>query len=445
MTSDEIQKHEFNLKVAIDVANEAVFTKLQRNLSDIEILILKGSWEREEYDQIAAKHQYSTNYIRQDVAPKLWNTLTEALGEKVKKSNFKEALKRCWLQENNPPNKPYISLDDQAKNLIYIERSPLETICYETLLHPGSLVRLKAPKFMGKTFLVNRVLTQLAKENYQTISLSLELADREAHFVNLNKFLRWFCLNLSYKLKLPSLLDVYWDEEGMGAKVSCTTYFEDYLLEQSNQPIILCLDDIDILFPYPKIYEDFFGLLRSWYEKAKLRKLWQKLRLILVHSTDIYISLNINQSPFNVGVPLELSEFSREQVQEFARQHGVQDQVDFINSLIHLVGGHPYLLEIAFTYLKNYPEITPEKFLIEAITETGIYRNHLQDLWIKLHQNPQLTETFQKIITTENPIQLDPIASHQLQSLGLIKLSGNQIQARCRLYSQYFSKYFNLQ
>lgn len=333
--------------------------------------------------------------------------------------------------------------ENQVQNFIYIERPPLESICCETLVQPGSLIRLKAPKFMGKTYLVARILTQLAQENYQTVSLSLELVDRETHFVNLNKFLRWFCLNLSRELNLPNLLDEFWDEEGMGSKVSCTTYLEEYLLEQIDKPLILCLDDVDILFPYPKIYEDFFGLLRSWYEKAKSRPLWQNLRLILVHSTDIYISLNINQSPFNVGLPIELPEFSRNQVQEFAKQHGIKNHLDLIEPLLNLIGGHPYLLEIAFTYLKNHPEITPESFLLEATTDAGIYGNHLRDLWINLHQNPQLTETFKKIITTENPIQLDPIAAHQLQSLGLIKSSGNRITARCRLYSQYFSEHLS--
>ena len=51
---------------------------------------------RDEYDLIAAKSNYSTSYLSQDVAPKLWRLLTKILGEKVKKSNFREAVKRYW-------------------------------------------------------------------------------------------------------------------------------------------------------------------------------------------------------------------------------------------------------------------------------------------------------------------------------------------------------------
>lgn len=297
----------FNLDEAIKIANKIVFANFYRSLSDIEIIILKGAWEREEYDQIAAKNQYATSYISQDIAPKLWNLLTDALGEKVKKSNFKEALKRCWekqlppeyclessestivnnQQHNGKPFEatvpPYLSQTKHnfPASELYVERFWIEFLCYETLLQPGSLIRIKAPKLMGKTSLMERVLVKVAKQGYRTVNLSLEMADRKTHFTNLNKFLRWFCLNLSRELGLPNQLDSYWDEEGMGAKVSCTTYLEEYLLTANDSPLILFLDDVDVLFPYPEVYEDFFGLLRSWYEKARSRENWKKVRLAI--------------------------------------------------------------------------------------------------------------------------------------------------------------------
>lgn len=253
------------------------------------------------------------------------------LEEKVKKSNFKEALKRKWeksvdtdvntyfvktqdslIKNINLDNKIKFDLLSKSKYLeylnpnIYVRRPEIETICYETILQPGSLIRIKAPAFMGKTSFIIQVITHLQEKGYRSVILSFELADRNTHLTQLNKFLRWFSSNISRELGLPNELDEYWDEEGMGAKVSCTTYFEKYLLVAADTPLILCLDNIDLLFPYPEIYEDFFGLLRSWYEKARSRQIWKKLRLVLIHSTDVYIRLNINQSPFNVGLPLEL-------------------------------------------------------------------------------------------------------------------------------------------
>ena len=90
---------DLKLYQAIEIANQAVLTKFYRSLTDVEIIVIKGAWERQEYSQIASKHNYTTSYISQDIAPKLWKLLTEAIGEKVKKSNFKEALKRYWEKQ----------------------------------------------------------------------------------------------------------------------------------------------------------------------------------------------------------------------------------------------------------------------------------------------------------------------------------------------------------
>lgn len=454
---------DFNLDEAIRIANQLVYLKFKRNLTDVEILIIKGAWQRQEYDAIAAQHQYTTSYISQDVAPKLWKILTESLGEKVKKSNFKEALKRVWEQQsiyrnnsNSPeqninklPNLEYILVNQEREQQlaqtkqetlidIYVERPPIETVCYETLLQPGSLIRIKSPSLMGKTYLVTRVLTQLAQQNYRTVSLSFKLAERSVHFSNLNKFLRWFCTNLSKELELPSELDEYWDEEGIGSKVSCTTYFEEYLLAQADTPLVLCLDDVDLLFPYPQIYEDFFGLLRSWYEKARSRKIWKKLRLVIVHSTEVYIRLNIHQSPFNVGLPIELSEFTTQQVQEFAQQHQLDVDTQILEQITKIVGGHPYLLELAFAHLKSHPDIALDKLFQEATTEAGIYGHHLREHWLNLQQHSELGAAFKKVVTSTSPVQIEPMLAYQLYSTGLVKLSGNSVEPRCNLYRQYF-------
>lgn len=450
---------EFNLDEAVRIVNEALSVKINRSLTDVEVIVLKGAWHREEYREIAAKHQYATSYLSQDVAPKLWKTLSEVFGEKMKKSNFKYVIEQYWRTKTvtDPSLDTILSseaITGESDNLIYpsnqenelstfdiyVRRYPLETTCYKTLLQPGSLVRIKANRLMGKTFLITKVLTLLAGQGYRTASLSFRLANRKTHLTDLDKLLRWLCINISRELCLPNQLEEYWDEEDMGSKVSCTTYFEEYLLSSGDSPLALCLDDVDLLFPYPEIYEDFFGLLRSWYEKARSRPRWKKLRLVIVYSTDIYIRLNINQSPFNVGLPIELSEFTSLQVQEFAKQHKLEADMNLLEPLMNLVGGHPYLLDLAFSHLKSYPETKLEQFLADAPTEAGIYASHLRENWLQLRSHPQLAAAFKKVVNSTEAVQLKPMDAYQLQSMGLVKLSGNYVQPRCNLYRQYFSQ-----
>ncbi|HAJ63893.1 MAG TPA: hypothetical protein DCP31_35525, partial [Cyanobacteria bacterium UBA8543] len=194
-----------------------------------------------------------------------------------------------------------VSLDSP----FYVERPPIESNCYNEIEEPGALIRIKALRQMGKTSLTNRILAHARSQNYRTVRLNLRQAER-AVLSNLDKFLRWFCANVSSQLHLEPMLDPYWDETLMGSMISCTTYFQAYLLEQIDSPLVLSLDEVEWIFEYPDIAQDFFPLLRNWYEEANNLEIWQRLRLVVVHSTEVYIPLKIHQSPFNVGLSVEL-------------------------------------------------------------------------------------------------------------------------------------------
>lgn len=101
----------FGLEDAIEVAEQLVYQQASRNLKDVEITVLRGAWDKLAYGRIATQNKYSASYISQDAAPELWKLLSNALGEKVRKSNFKAALKRCW--EDLQPNATIQYIADQ--------------------------------------------------------------------------------------------------------------------------------------------------------------------------------------------------------------------------------------------------------------------------------------------------------------------------------------------
>ncbi|MDY7014451.1 MAG: AAA-like domain-containing protein, partial [Cyanobacteriota bacterium] len=223
-----------------------------------------------------------------------------------------------------------------------------------------------------------------------------------------------------------------------GSKGNCTSYFEDYLLPADDSPLVLCLDDVDLVFPHPEIYEDFAALLRSWHERAKSRPIWQKLRLAIAHSTETYLPLDINQSPFNVGVPIELPELTREEISHLARKYGLNWNFTRIEQLFRLVGGHPSLVQQAFVDCQNYPDRAVEEFLAAAPTEAGIYGNHLRRCLQQLREDLKLAAAFKTVVAASTRVRLDPIQTYHLNRLGLVQLLGNEVQPRCELYRQYF-------
>jgi len=242
---------------------------------------------------------------------------------------------------------------------------------------------------------------------------------------------------------LMNRLADYWDED-LSSNSNCTTYFETYLLPEIDSPLTLGLDDFDRIFPYAKIAEDVFGLLRTWHNYAANRDIWRQLRLVVAHSTEVYIQFDINHSPFNVGLPIELSEFSQEQVQQLAQHYGLNwtDEQEVL-ALMDMVGGNPYLVRLALYHLGS-KEITLEQLLQQAPTESGIYSDYLRRHLEKLENLSKLRDAMKQVVSATKPVRLDTKQAFQLLSRGLVKLDGNEVMPSCKLYRQYFRDRLNV-
>ncbi len=437
---------------AYQAADDVIYQYTGKHLSDIEIKVLQGSWERKTYDDMAVDYGYSPEYLNKDVGNKLWRKLSAALAETVTKKNFHAALKRAWLGKNNLLVDYNLSVPTTsiATNLsfpeglvpidspFYLERNGIESLCYETICKPGALIRIKAPKLMGKTSLMQRILTETFHHNYRSIDLDFNSVDRNI-LTSLDKFLRWFCFQVGRQLKLANQLHDYWDIEILGSNDNCTIYFEEYLLPAINNPVVLGLDNLDRLFPYTDVIEDFLGMLRSWHEKGKIYPIWEQLRLAIAHSTEVYIPLDLNQSPFNAGVPVELREFDQQQVIHLANLHGLDWDNTQVEQLMEMVGGHPYLVRLAMYEVSSH-HLTFKELLQNASKEAGIYNNHLRGHLQLLQQCPKLAGAFKLVVNSPEPVELDSMQIYKLHSMGLVERQDNHVIPRCNLYRQYFQR-----
>ncbi|MEM8674446.1 MAG: AAA-like domain-containing protein [Cyanobacteria bacterium P01_G01_bin.67] len=323
---------------------------------------------------------------------------------------------------------------------LYVERPPIESLCYKTVLKAGSLIRIKAPRQMGKSSLMLRILALALRQNYRIVTIDFQLADSKI-FQDLDLFLKWLCVTVSKRLDLSNEVDKYWDDI-FGSKMSCNDYFENYLLANIDQPLVLALESVDLIFPHIDIADDFFALLRSWHEEAKWNSIWQQLRLILVHSTEVYIPLSINRSPFNVGLPIELPEFDLLQIIDLAQRQGLDWNSEQVKQIMDLLGGHPFLIRIALYHLANQ-DFSLSQLLSVAATETSPFNNHLRRLLWNLQQQSNLLVSWQIVIESNASVYLDSIKMFKLHSMGLVHIQGNEVIPRCELYRQYFRNRLN--
>jgi hypothetical protein len=308
-----------------------------------------------------------------------------------------------------------------------------ENRCFEEIEKPGALIRIKSPKGMGKSSLTARLLAHAATKGYRTAALNLEEANQK-FFEDPDRFMQWFCAAVGKGLGLRIKTEDYWDDI-FGANDNSRDYFEKYLLKSDSPPLVLAIDNFDRVFAHGAIETDFCGLLRSWHELARNNVLWEQFRLIIAHAQEPYLPKDINQSPFNVGLPVELGEFSVDQVRELVRRHGLKLKDGQVDQLIDLVGGHPYLVRTALYQLAN--GLSFEEYLRTAATDDGLYGNHLLGLLTGLEPYPQLIAALHTVMTADKPVSLRSEEAFKLDSLGLAVRVENKVKPRCQLYQRY--------
>jgi hypothetical protein len=82
-----------DVQTLVSTINEVMFSHTGEHLDDLQQSILEGVFDHQKYAEIAKKNHRSEKYIK-DVAGQLWQTLSNALGEKVSKANIKSTLQR---------------------------------------------------------------------------------------------------------------------------------------------------------------------------------------------------------------------------------------------------------------------------------------------------------------------------------------------------------------
>ncbi len=434
----------------IDAANEAVSQCDKEYLRTIEVDVLEACLAGLTYEKMAEKLDYACRYIAGDVAPTLWKKLSRASGETVNKSNLREVLKRLYEQQSVQETslissslyKPYPKGPVPFKSQFYIQRSEVESHCCQVVIQPGTLIRIKGTKEVGKTSLVNRILQQAEAHQHQTAYLDVRWSSQTL-LQDLDRFVRWICIQIGRQLGQENKLEDYWDEELLTSIDNCSQYFEDYLLPNVEGPLVLGLDSVEQIFPYPDVGGEVLRMLRFWHEKSKNSPVWEKLRLVITHATDDYVSLDINHSPLtNVGEPISLDPFSLAKVQELARRYELQWSTKEIECLQQRVGGHPHLIHLAI-YKCAVDQMSLQDVLDTSAQETGIYIDHLRRMREELFQSQDLWAAYCAVVNSQNGVELNSLQIYHLQSLGLVKLEGNLVFPSCSLYQEYFQRECN--
>ena len=316
---------------------------------------------------------------------------------------------------------------------LYVEREA-DARLKDQLAKWGTTTTIRAPRQTGKTSLLMRGMQAARAQGQNVVFFDMQSSGRE-YLASLDVFLRGLAEAICDELGVDeALLDQAW-QGTRSASGKLQRFLEKQVLTTLDHPLVLALDEVDGLLQ-TNFYTDFFGMLRSWHNRRAINVEWEKFNMVLVISTEPYLLIaDVNQSPFNVGLHLGLSDFTFEQVRDLNARHGAPVNGNDLAALMTLLQGHPYLTRRAL-YALAVERMSWAQFLRDASTDAGPFSDHLRHQYWNVRDRPELKQALKEILNTRRCS--DEQALYRLLQAGLIKGTPDNYTCRCGLYELYF-------
>ena len=325
------------------------------------------------------------------------------------------------------------------ESIFYIEReTDVEAM---NALHeiPGVTITIKGPRQMGKSSLLTRLQADGKTKGMRTAFIDFQLIEN-ASMESANIFYQQFCSLLSWEFDVEDRTEEFW-KNPLGQVQKTTNYLQRHLFKKiKDGQILLAMDEVERMFGSP-FRSDFFSMLRSWHNNRARGGDWTRLNIALVTSTEPYQFISdLNQSPFNVGQVVELTDFTLGQVSTLNyRHHSLLTEAQ-VQQLYNLLGGHPYLTRRAL-YLIGSQRDTFTEILDQACEDNGPFGDHLRNYLFRMGGQDNLKAGLLQVIKYQRC--QDEHIFFQLRGAGLVKRVGDKVIPRNQLYADYFGKRLN--
>lgn len=319
----------------------------------------------------------------------------------------------------------------------YIVRS-MDAEFSEAIARQDGTVLVKGPRQVGKSSLLARGLQQARSAGSRVILTDLQRLNA-SDLQSAEQCLRTLAEFIAARLQLNFKPHEIWD-----SLHSPNFNFEQFWYEalgSIDEPVVWGLDEVDRLFGLP-FAADIFGLFRSWHNARALEPEgpWPRLTLVMAYATEAHLFItDLNQSPFNVGTQLLLSDFTAEQVADLNQRYGAplrdgQEMATFFR----LVGGNPYLVRRGLHELKQR-RTALNGLHAEFVNDAGPFGDHLRRMLAALARDQALSQAIRGVLRGE-PLLSNELF-YRLKSAGILTGdSAREARMRCELYGAYLEK-----
>ncbi|MEG4801179.1 NB-ARC domain-containing protein [Microcoleus sp. ARI1-B5] len=324
-----------------------------QSLSELQINVLRGAWNKQSYHQISLELNHEYSYIK-DVGAQLWQMLTQELEIGVTKVNLQDVLRQYALQKrtcDRPASLPRDRVDwgeavdvsqfcGRQAQLAMLEQWVMQDCC--------RLIAIVGIGGIGKTMLVTQLAQQLADTEQFEVVVWRSLRQAPS-FVD---FLTELTCAIDPDRSLPQSLDA----------------MMRHLLQQlRSRRCLLVLDNVETVFSSKKLVGTYRRGCENYGWLFQQLGEGQHQSSILLTSREIPTEVAVNEAPTASIRLLRLEPVSISEGETILASKGltIAAQQPQVRELIERYQGNPLALKMVAELLKDLFDSNIAAFLAQ--------------------------------------------------------------------------------
>ncbi|QSV67894.1 MAG: hypothetical protein HEQ12_13895 [Aphanizomenon flos-aquae DEX188] len=275
----------------------------------------------------------------------------------------------------------------------------------------------------------------------------------------INELINTFELN--EKCDIDSWWDKY-DQESLSAVNFFGNFLRDILLKYVESNIVIFIDEIDSIISLEFKIDDFFALIRSFYNRRVDNVEYNRLSFVLLGvATPSDLIQDKNRTPFNIGYGVELTGFTFAESESQALAKGLSVKTNQPEKLLKLIlnwtGGQPFLTQkvcnlVLNTFSQSPLESGKYAEWLENLIRTNIIENwqakddpeHLRTIERRILIDEkmlgELLDIYQNIYQQGEVVSQNTGEEGKLQLSGLVVKRNNHLQVYNPIYREVFNQ-----